>query len=360
MSEGQVAEAIRDATGPLWLAGGGTRLHGDGARLDLSGLSGIELYEPGALTLVARAGTPLAEVEAALAASNQRLAFEPPDLRGLTGHSGTPTLGGAVATNASGPRRVVAGACRDHLLGLRFVDGTGTTISNGGRVMKNVTGYDLVKLLCGSWGSLGAITQVSLKVLPQVEAQATLTLRDLTDAQAVAAMSDALTSPFEVTGAAHDPTDGATRLRIEGFEASVAYRAQRLSDRLSRHGEVTVETDTDAVRATWAAIRDVAPFHDRPGDVWRIHVAPSAAPDLALGDLPRLYDWGGGLVWVLTPEGHDLRGALGAFDGHATLVRGTGHGPRAHPTPPGVRALEDGLRARFDPRGILNPGVMTA
>ena len=184
-SEEELAEAVRDAGGPLRIRGGGTRPVGRpvaGAALDVSGLCGIRLYEPGALTLVAAAGTPLAEIEAALAGEGQRLAFEPADWRGLLGTTGEPTLGGVIAANVSGPRRVQAGAARDALLGVRFVDGRGTVVKNGGRVMKNVTGYDLVKLMAGSWGTLGVLSEVSLKVLPAPEAAATLAITGLDDA----------------------------------------------------------------------------------------------------------------------------------------------------------------------------------
>ncbi len=243
--------------------------------LDVSGLRGIGLYVPGALTLVAGAGTPLAEVEAALAAEGQRLAFEPADWRGLLGTVGEPTLGGMVAANVSGPRRVQAGACRDALLGVRFVDGTGTVVKNGGRVMKNVTGYDLVKLMAGSWGTLGVLSEVSLKVLPAPEAAAVLVLAGLDPAAAVGAMTAALRSPYDVTGAAHGPWG--TLLRIEGFTGSVDYRAGRLAEVLAPFGEVRVERDGAAVAALWQAVRDVAPFHGGDGAVWRVSLRPSDA-----------------------------------------------------------------------------------
>ena len=197
-SEADVATFVAGAKGPLAIHGGGTRSVGRpvvGDVLDVSGLSGVTLYEPGALTIVAQAGTPLSEIEATLAAENQRLAFEPYDLTAMLGTDGASTIGGVIATNASGPRRIQAGAARDFALGVRFVDGMGNIVKNGGRVMKNVTGYDLVKLMSGSWGTLGVLTEVSLKVLPAVEAVTTLVIKDIDAPQAVAAMSAALGSP---------------------------------------------------------------------------------------------------------------------------------------------------------------------
>jgi glycolate oxidase FAD binding subunit len=366
-TETEVAEIVRDAAArraALAVCGGGTRgpshrVAGD--RLATAALNGITLYEPGALTLVARAGTPLDEVEAALAAERQHLPFEVPDMRGLLGRVGLSTLGGVVASNASGPRRVRAGACRDSLIGVRFVDGAGNVIKNGGRVMKNVTGYDLVKLLAGSHGTLGVLTEVSFKVLPMPDRVVTLVLRGLDDARAVAAMAAALGSPYEVTGAAHWPGEG-TFLRIEGFEGSVAHRGAQLSRHLEDFAPVGIEEDA-AARARWRAIRDVAAFHGLPGDVWRLSVRPSDAPALVAlsGALARLYDWGGGRIWLLLPEGTDLRSRLGSHGGHATLIR-TEATPSAMPVfppeAPAVAGLSAALRAKFDPRGILNPGLM--
>ncbi len=369
--EAQLSEVIAGATGPLRIIGGGTRGIGSpvqGEALSTAGLTGISLYEPGALTLVAKTGTPLSEIEAALAKEGQRLAFEPMDHRGLTGAGGAPTIGGVVAANVSGPRRVSAGACRDHLLGVRFVDGSGTAIKNGGRVMKNVTGYDLVKLLAGSYGTLGVLSEVSLKVLPVPPMSACLMVHGLDDAQALAAMTAALRSPYEVTGAAH-VADGSkdapvTMIRLEGFETQITHRVARLKDLLGGFGEITVETNADVVRSHWADIRDVAPFHGAPGDVWRISVKPSEAPDLvAKADaLGVLYDWGGGLIWLRIAEGTDLRTRLGEYDGHATLIRASEETRRRiapfQPEPAAIAALTKGLRAKFDPRGILNPGLM--
>jgi glycolate oxidase FAD binding subunit len=367
-TEQALAEAIADARGPLGVKGGGTRgFAGTGEALSVAGLRGITLYEPGALTLVAQAGTPLAEIEAALAQHNQRLAFEPMDHRVMLGTQGVPTIGGVFAANVSGPRRIAVGAARDFLLGVRFVDGMGNIVKNGGRVMKNVTGYDLVKLMAGSHGTLGVMTEVSLKVLPQPETQATLELHGLDVAEAVSAMAAALGTPYEVTGAAYAPRDAGnahvTVLRLEGFEGSVRYRAEALRGRLKDRGEITV-MDQDASKEAWLGVRDVTPLAENKGDVWRISCKPSEAPALVARAAPEWMqlDWGGGLIWMRVPEGRDLRVALGSFDGHATLIRARVQ-TRArlgvfHPQPAGVARLTAGLRARFDPRGIFNAGLM--
>ncbi|GGF62518.1 glycolate oxidase FAD binding subunit [Mameliella alba] len=371
-SEADLAEVIGSASDPFHIRGGGTRAVGvtsAAAVLETGGLSGVSLYEPGALTLVARAGTPLAEIEGALAAEGQRLAFEPMDHRGLLGTSGEPTIGGVVAANVSGPRRVQAGAARDFLLGVRFVDGAGQVVKNGGRVMKNVTGYDLVKLMCGSWGTLGVLTEVSLKVLPVPETAACLMIDGLDEAGAQEVMSRALTSPYEVTGAAHAPggpgEQPLTLLRLEGFAGSVAYRTGRLQEMLTNLS-VRVETDPERVAALWRWVRDVEIMQGTGGDVWKFSVRPSEAPGLvarlrASHPVERvLYDWGGGLIWVESAPGTDLRPK--GLQGHATLIRASEQTrlelPVFQPEPTAVAALSAGIRARFDPRGMLNPGIM--
>ncbi|WP_022704010.1 glycolate oxidase subunit GlcE [Pseudorhodobacter ferrugineus] len=366
-NEMELSEAIRGANGPLRIVGGGTRAIGPdraGEVLETGALSGISLYEPGALTIVAGAGTPLAEVEAALDGGGQRLPFEVPDLRGLLGRSGASTIGGVVAANGSGPRRIQAGACRDSLIGVRFVDGAGTIVKNGGRVMKNVTGYDLVKLMAGSHGTLGVLTEVAFKVLPRPEVEATLTRDGVDPAAAVAAMAQALGSPYEVTGAAY--FGGQIRLRIEGMIGSVAYRSGALRKLLGAGWDV-VEAAQSAI--LWREIRDVAPFMGQAGAVWRISIKPSDMPQVlaVLSQAQTLCDWGGGLIWALVPDAGDaqagaLRGALAAMGGHATLVRAGAAvydtTPAFHPEPAALATLSKTLRAKFDPRGILNPGMM--
>jgi glycolate oxidase FAD binding subunit len=362
-SEADLIAAVRAAKDPICVQGGGTRgVDAVGEVLSVSGLSGISLYEPGALTLVAQAGTPIREIETALGKHKQRLAFEPMDHRGLLRRVGEPTIGGVFAANVSGPRRIAVGAARDFLLGVRFVDGQGRIIKNGGRVMKNVTGYDLVKLMAGSFGTLGVLSEVSLKVLPQPETEATLVLAGQSDVQAVAALGRAMGSPFEVTGAAHDPQAKETLMRVEGFADSVAYRIEQLRGVIGA-GKMDVLPAKES-RQRWAGLRDVAAFHGSQGDVWRVSCKPSDGPALSAKaeSEAHLFDWAGGLIWLRVAPGTDLRARLGAFDGHATLVRADAPTKAQlgmfQPEPAGVARLSAGLRARFDPRGIFNAGLM--
>ncbi|QYK43607.1 MAG: FAD-binding protein [Paracoccaceae bacterium] len=363
--ETELAEILRGANGPLAVRGGSTRsAAASGEVLETGGITGLVLYEPGALTLVARAGTPVADLEMILGGEGQRLAFEVPDMRALLGTAGQSTVGGVIAANASGPRRVQAGAARDFLLGVRFVDGRGSVIKNGGRVMKNVTGYDLARLMAGSRGMLGVLTEVALKVLPAPETQATLVARGLPVQAAVAALARALSSPFEVTGAAHlDAGSAETRIRIEGLAGSVGYRGGALLALLGPGWE-TVTGDASA--RMWREVRDVLPFAGVTGAVWRVHLKPSDAPGFLAGlrkgaDVPALLDWGGGLIWLLMPGTGDggaaaVRGAVAPLGGHATLVRaapGMDDVPALHPEQPAVGALVAGLRRQFDPRGLF-------
>ena len=385
--EAQLAEAVAQSASartPVELLGGGTRL-GLGRpvqaqkTLSVRGLSGISLYEPGALTLVVKAGTPLAEIEKTLADEGQMLPFEPIDHRALLGTTGEPTIGGAVAVAASGPRRIQRGACRDSMIGVRFVNGAGQVVANGGRVMKNVTGYDLVKLMAGSYGTLGVLSEIAFKVLPAPQATAVLLIEGLSDADAVHAMSDALGSPYDVAGAAHIPVgmdgDPVTMIRLEGLEGSVAYRAAALSDALKGHGTAKIETDPERTRAGWKWVRDAEAFAGREGAVWRVSVKPSDGPMLVarLRETIQVdaafYDWGGGLVWLLVPETGDvgaaaIRAGVAENGGYATLIRATAATRAAvdvfQPEPAPVAAISAGLRAKFDPHGILNPGRMRA
>lgn len=382
-AEASLAETVREAheaATPLEITGGGTRralgrpVQAE-TTISTAGLSGISLYEPGALTVVAGAGTPLAEIEAALDAEGQRLPFEPMDHRALLGSKGEPTIGAVAAMNNSGPRRIQAGAARDAMLGVRFIDGRGDVIRNGGRVMKNVTGYDLVKLMGGSWGTLGVLTEVALKVLPKPEASATVMLSGLDDAEAVAALSAALGSPYDVNGAAHLPGRKLTMVRIEGFESQIAHRAPALIETLKGFGAASV-VQGDESDMLWRWTRDAEPFAGGDSAVWRVSVKPTEGPKLvealrAKGDFEAFYDWGGGLVWLSTPDdalnGGDagaavIRAETGARGGHATLVRASDKTRAAvdvfEPEAAPVAALTARLRAEFDPKGILNPGRM--
>jgi glycolate oxidase FAD binding subunit len=296
----------------------------------------------------------------------------------MYGSGGTPTIGAVAAANVSGPRRILAGAARDSLIGVRAVTGAGTVVHSGGRVMKNVTGYDLVKFLAGSFGTLAVMSEVTFKVQPLPETEATLALTGLSDEAAVAAMSAALGSPFSVTGAAHSPPDDSeparTYIRLDGFAASVADRAARLRDRLAEFGPADMLTEETSHRL-WLTIVDldgvIAP-HSTP--LWRVSVKPTDGPVIA--DAVRrsfgarmLYDWGGGLLWIAGGEGQDagaaaIRAAVARVGGHATLVRADESIRAAvdvfHPQPEPVMALSRKLKATFDPAGILNPGRMYA
>jgi glycolate oxidase FAD binding subunit len=375
--------AAASAGTPLALEGGGTKAGiGRPAQAERSlstrALTGITLYEPSEMVIGARAGTPVAQVEATLAERGQMLPFEPMDYRSLLGSEAEPTMGGVVGANLSGPRRVVAGACRDSLIGVRMVNGRGEAVTSGGRVMKNVTGLDLVKGVCGSWGTLAAFSDVTFKVLPTPETSATLVLHGLDDARAIKALSAGLGSPFEVSAAAHLPGTvervPKTLLRLEGFADSVAYRAGRLRALLAPYGSsALLEAAQSAV--LWRSIRDVTFLAEPRGEaIWRVSVAPSraAAGVAAILDAAparHLYDWGGGLVWLALPAAGDagaavVRAAFAGTGAHATLVRAPAEiravvdvfEPPAAP----VRRLTAGIKASFDPRGIFNPGRMYA
>ncbi len=343
--------------------------------------AGITLYEPAELVLAAKAGTPLAQIEAELAQQQQQLAFEPADLGPLLGQpAASASLGGMVACNLAGPRRVKAGAVRDHVLGIRAVSGRGELFKTGGRVVKNVTGYDLPKLLTGSHGTLAVLSEITLKVLPRPETVCSLALHGLSDQAALAAMTQAMSSAHEVSGAAHLPAAIAaglgreaaalTLLRLEGHAPSVAARSQALQAELAA-GELL---DEAASVPLWAAIRDVSAFiepAERP--VWRLSVPPQAGPAV-LAALRRTvpaaagyYDWAGGLIWLALPASDDagaalVRAALPAGGGHATLIRAPAAlraaVPVVQPQPAPLAALTARVKASFDPNRVLNPGRM--
>ena len=383
-----IAEAVA-ANATIEIVGGGSK-RGWGQpvraerRLDMAALTGITLYEPAEVVLSAFAGTPLTEISAALAAQGQALAFEPPDLSGLWGEGpDRQTIGGIVATNLSGPRRLAGGAVRDHVLGLRAVNGRGESFKAGGRVVKNVTGYDLCKLLTGSFGTLAVLTEITVKVLPAAETEETVIVGGLDAGAAVRLMAEALGSPVNPSAAAWLPpgpagrtlagrvTGGAsaTCLRIEGIAPSVTVRRERHLRHIPEAAEIEILDAADS-RAVWQQIGAVQPFHRQPDRaVWKASLRPSDSPDFlaavsAVEGLEAFLDWGGGLVWLSLPLSSDaqhaiLRSALPA-GGHAALLRAPdairAAVPVFHPLPANVAVLEARLKARFDPQGILNPG----
>ena len=383
-TEAELAEAVRDASAsrsPLAIEGGGTRAGlGRPAQaertLSLAKLSGITLYEPAELVIAAHAGTPLAEIETALASRGQMLGFEPGDARALYGSTGSPTIGAIAACNISGPRRISHGAARDSFIGVRLVNGAGEVVKNGGRVMKNVTGLDLVKLSCGAHGTLGAMSEVTFKLLPRPETEATIVIAGLTDAAAIEMLSRGLGSPYEVSGAAHLPahaggSEACTLLRLENFAPSVAYRSKALRDLLGT-GEIVDANDS---RALWRDVAACAPFaHPDARALWRISTASTRGPVLVAQITRTLearyfYDWGGGLIWLATDDAGDagaqiIRAATAAFGGHATLVRASTETRASvdvfEPLAAATMTLTKGIKAAFDPQAILNPGRMYA
>jgi len=373
-----VREAIASRTS-IDIAGGGTRAGlgrpREAAReMSLSGFSGITLYEPAELVIGAKTGTPLALIEATLREHGQMLPFEPMDHRAIFGTTGEPTIGGVFAANVSGPRRISAGAARDHLLGVTLVNGRGQVVKNGGRVMKNVTGLDLVKLSGGAMGTLGVLTEVVLKVLPAPETAQTLVFDALDVSRAIDLMSAAMGSPFDVAAAAHLPDEGGahkTLLRVEGFANSVNYRLASLRARLAEFGMPTI-IGADEGEKLWRGVRDVTVLNASPTDeIWRVGLAPSKAAQIvaslpAIEDLRIMLDWAGGLIWIAAPAGAgiegDFRTDLARLGGHATLVRADDERRRAvqvyQPLAAPLMALTKGIKASFDPDRLFNPGRM--
>lgn len=353
--------------------------------IDLSRLTGITLYEPEELVLSARAGTPLAAIEALLAEHRQELAFEPMDYGPLSGgDAGRGTIGGTLAANLSGPRRIKTGAARDHILGVHAVSGRGEAFKSGGRVVKNVTGYDLSKGLAGSWGTLAIATDVTFKVLPAAETETTVIVRGLTEEGAAFAMAAAMGSSAEVSGAAHLPEtvtgkviDGilkgmaSTLLRVEGFGPSVDYRVESLKNLLASQGEIETLPREES-RRLWREIRDCQPFStDVAKPLWRVSMTPSQGHAMVMALRMRtavdvFYDWQGGLIWMqmdVEPGGELLRALIAAHGGgHATLVRAApsvrAAVPVFQPQPQALATLSARLKEQFDPKGILNPGRM--
>ena len=391
----QVVRAAIANDQPLEIVGHGSkRLIGQpmatNAVLDLAALNAVISYEPNELIITVQAGAPLADVKSLIDAKNQQFAFDPMDTAPLLGTARIGTIGGMIGAGLAGSRRIKAGGARDHLLGAHAVSGFGDSFKTGGKVVKNVTGYDLCKLLAGSWGTLAVMTEVTLKVMPRPESERTLVLRGLDDVAANRAMTSALGSPFDVSGAAHLPNSvfrsaatglpglglqgqAATLLRLEGIAASAASRAVSLAKLMTSFGDV--ETIEDAASlAAWNALRDVLPFAANGAlgawPVWRIVCPPASGGALGQalaretgGDV--IYDWGGGLIWAAVPPKPDARAAVirqrvEAAGGHAMLIRGSDEVRRQidvfHPQSAGLAALGERVRQSFDPKNILNRG----
>ena len=379
---------------PLEVAGNATKVKAGrpmqtAQTITTQGLRNITMYEPTELVMSAEAGTPLNLIEAELASRGQMLAFEPIDLApAIGGPVGQQTIGGVIAANLSGPRRVVAGAARDHLIGMKGVNGRAEPFKSGGRVMKNVTGYDLSRGLAGSWGTLAIVTEVTFKVLPWPEAAATLVFPGLTDELAVELMCAAMGTPFEVSGAVHlNATLGdrlamrpeglagmpLTALRIENFVNSVTYRKGALANALKVYG-APVELDYEGSLKFWSELRRLAMLSDHSSALWRISTSPKIGAKLVAAIQRHMtaeayYDWSGGLIWLEVPAtadagASDVRRAVAVHGGHATLVRAD---PAIRstvevfqPLSPVLERITRNLKSAFDPQGILNPGRMYA
>jgi glycolate oxidase FAD binding subunit len=357
------------------------------AVLDLAALNGVTLYEPGELVLTAGAGTPLREIETLLAENNQRMAFEPMDMAAVLGGAvGDGSLGGVIACNLAGPRRISAGAARDHILGVKGVTGRGEAFKSGGRVVKNVTGYDMSKLMTGSYGTLGALMEITLKVLPRPEKAWTVLLLGLDDATAIKALAQAAGSSHEVSGLAHVPKSAAagsaisyirdagcsvTAIRVEGPGPSVEHRVASLRRELADFGDME-ELHSHNSSGLWQEVRDVRLLPSGE-QLWRLSVAPSNGADVVrkisknIEGIKAVYDWAGGLVWLsMTAQadaGHEVvRSIVNQVGGHATLIRASEtvrkQVPVFHPQSKPVADLSRRIKEGLDPHGVFNPGRM--
>ncbi len=361
-TEAELATMVQGVSGPLLIQGNGTksamlRPVQAAETLSTAALTGITLYAPNELVMSARAGTRLSEIESVLAARGQQLIAESSHLFGEE-----QTIGGVVAANVSGPRRINGGAMRDHVLGVRIINGSGEILNFGGRVLKNVTGLDIAKLVTGSFGTLAVITEVTFKVAPCSEATGTVVLHGLDARAAVKALSAGLGSPFSVSGAAYLPATQKAVLRIEDFAPSVQYRCQALATQLG----ATEILGTEASQELWRDIRDCRMLP--PGEaLWRVSVAPSAGPGvleaLSGHGVSGFLDWGGGLVWLSGPADQKTHEAVcaaaRATHGVWWLMRAPEPLRAAVDVVPPETAAMAALRRRvqqsFDPRGIFNP-----
>ncbi|MBS0233131.1 MAG: FAD-binding protein [Proteobacteria bacterium] len=389
-----VSKLAREKRGIEIVGHGALRNTGRVAKSDVvlttAGLKGVTLYEPTELVMSARAGTPLYEIEAVLAARGQMLAFEPVDLGPATGApGGALSIGGVFATNFSGSRRILAGSARDNLLGVRAVNGRGELFKSGGRVMKNVTGIDLARGLTGSWGTLAIMTEVTFKVTPLPQTMQTLAFVGLPDDLAIEAMNVALATPLEISGAVHLPRNCAARirtpkikgldkpltlLRLETFAAAIDERREKLKGALKVYG-APIELDSEETFSLWSEFRalSIMPFSAETS-LWRISSLPTKAAEIVFAiqkfmDAVAFYDWAGGLIWLEVPAAADagaadVRRAVAVRGGHATLIRAE---PQVRssvdvfePLKPEIERLTRGIKSAFDPSGLLNRGRMYA
>ncbi|MBD19757.1 MAG: 2-hydroxy-acid oxidase [Rhodospirillaceae bacterium] len=389
--ESIIGDALVNRT-PLEIIGGGSKraigqLMPTKKEVSLSALSGITLYEPKELVLSAYAGTPLEEIESVLGEHNQHLAFEPINLSHLFFYNAVQTIGGVISTNLAGPRRIYSGAPRDHLLGATMITGRGETIKTGGRVVKNVTGYDLCKLFAGSYGTLAAATKLTMKVLPVGSKIRTVLISLEKEKDAVSAMIASLQSPYEVSGASFI-TSALTRrsevsyiaranssivgIRIEGSGPSVNARCSKLKNLLMSYGDIQ-ELHYHNSMKFWQEVANVSPYKNKKGAIWRISVVPSMVIETVnkiIRDLAVEYylDWGGGLIWLRLIEDRSdagartIRNSIEVGKGHATLIRATedirAQVPVFQPQASGIRELSKRIKESFDPAGILNPNKM--
>ncbi len=368
-TETEIAEAVmtaRDWKSPLEIVGGGTkRAYGRavvtmGSVLDVSGLKGILSYEPEELILTAAPGTPVAEIEAVLAEKGQRLGFEPPDWGPLLGaEAGLGTIGGAICCDANGPARVRCGAVRDHLLGFRGVNGLGEAFKAGGKVVKNVTGFDLPKLVCGAFGTLCVLTEVTLRVFPKPSLSTTLLVRGLSEADGFALLRKVWSSPLDATGLSF--SRGHALIRLEGETAPLAEKCALARALIGAQDVSEIPEGEIAFRA----IGNGEMFADTPYDVWRCFVPPASAAAVAAQiDSPLwLGDWAGGLLWIGTLPGSDgVREIVKQAGGHAVLLRAEEETRERvavfEPEEPARAALTRSVKAAFDPLGLFNPGRM--
>lgn len=379
-SADELRDMVAAASGPLSIEGAGTKAawsHSPevGQRLSTSQLSGIDFFYPAEMVVQCGPGTRLADLEAELQSGGHRLAFDPPDLGPLFGKpAGQSSIAGVVAANLAGSRRAFRGGPRDHLLGVKFVNGSGEAIKSGGRVMKNVSGYDLCKLMTGSWGTLGVLSQVTMKTAPLMEMRRTVVVQGLEEAQHLAALIAASRSPYDLVAAAYLPAGEAATLgfdasvsllEIEGLEPSVLYRSEQIATLLAKTltGQAPSCRNLDQEQSAnlWRSIKDLAPVLGQPQCLWRLKPKPSDAAAVMAQlrarfdgpGLKMLVDWGGNLVWLASDQAIS-RADLAGLPGQKTQLIGSDDQP-FEPLHPLQTELQSGIKRAFDPDGRLNP-----